>query len=107
MSELQAAHIFKYKELHPEDKTTGGESEKEQRVEDDNIEDTEFCHQQCEDGEVADESTKRAETQQELTLLLKALHMDPLSPFTHMSNEVRHMKEAGICKKNEKTYSLK
>ncbi|XP_071376656.1 protein FAM98B [Centroberyx affinis] len=86
VSELQAARILKYNESHPEDKTIGGESEKEQRVEDHIPEHDEFC-EEYEDGETVSDKRK-AETQEELTLLFQALDMDTSSQFPDVSNEV-------------------
>ncbi|XP_044210043.1 protein FAM98B [Thunnus albacares] len=87
VSELQAAHIIKHKDLHPEDKTTEEESEKEQRVEDHSCELTEFC-QKHEDDDVADNNRKKAEMQAECILLLRALNMDASSQFTDVMHEV-------------------
>ncbi|KAM4627275.1 protein FAM98A [Polymixia lowei] len=84
VSELQAAHILQYRELHPDDKTIDGETEKGQRVEDHN---NELC-QENEDGEVSDESTTKAETSAELTILLQALNIEPSSQYTDVLHEV-------------------
>lgn len=85
VSELQAAQIMKHKELHPEEKTTAEESEKEQRVEDHSRDLTEFC-QEYEDD--ADRDRRKAEMQAEWILLLHALDMDASSQFTDVLNEV-------------------
>lgn len=81
MSELQAAHIIKRKELHPEEKTTGEESEKEQRLEDHSHELLEY-----EDDDVSDR--RKAEMQAEWILLLHALDMDTSSQLTDVLSEV-------------------
>ncbi|XP_031716946.1 protein FAM98B [Anarrhichthys ocellatus] len=85
VSELQAAQIMKRKELHPEEKTTGDESEKEQRVKDDSRELTEFCQ---EDEDDDDKDRRKMETQAEWILLLHALDMDASLQFTDVSSEV-------------------
>lgn len=85
VSELQAAHIIKHKDVHCEEKTTGEESEKEQRVEDL----TEFC-QEYEDD---DKDRRKAEMQAEWILLLHALDMDPSSQFTDVLSEVSLIKD--------------
>lgn len=86
VSELQAACIIKYKELHPQDKTTGEACEKEQRVEDHSHVIIE-SHQENEDG---DENNRRtAEIQAEWILLLRALGTDTTSPLTDVLHEVR------------------
>ncbi|XP_068575094.1 protein FAM98B [Cebidichthys violaceus] len=85
VSELQAAQIMKRKELHPEEKTTGDESEKEQRVKDHSHELTEFCQ---EDEDDDDKDRRKMETQAEWILLLHALDMDASSQFTDVLSEV-------------------
>lgn len=81
VSELQAAHIIKHKELHSEEKTTQEESEKEQRVQDHSREFTE-------EHEDDDEDQRKAEMQAEWILLLHALDMDASSQFTDVLSEV-------------------
>ncbi|XP_070826997.1 protein FAM98B [Chaetodon trifascialis] len=81
VSELQAAHIIKHKELHSEEKTTQEESEKEQRVQDHSGEFTE-------EYEDDDEDQRKAEMQAEWILLLHALDMDASSQFTDVLSEV-------------------
>ncbi|XP_029302447.1 protein FAM98B [Cottoperca gobio] len=85
VSELQAAQIIKHKELHPEEKTTGEDSEKEQRVEDHGHGLTEFC-QEYEDDD--DQDRRKAEMQAEWILLLHALDMDSSSQFTDVLSDV-------------------
>ncbi|XP_050921336.1 protein FAM98B [Lates calcarifer] len=84
VSELQAAHMIKHKESHPEDKTPGEESEKEQRVKDHSQELTEFC----EDDDDSDKDRRKAEAQAEWILLLHALDMDTTSQFADVMSEV-------------------
>ncbi|XP_029373792.1 protein FAM98B isoform X2 [Echeneis naucrates] len=72
VSELQAAHMIQHKEMHPEQKTTEEEFEKEQRVVDRS---QDVCHE-YEDDEGPDEDRRRAEIQAEWILLLRALDMD-------------------------------
>ncbi|KAF1394004.1 hypothetical protein PFLUV_G00022000 [Perca fluviatilis] len=81
VSELQAALIMKHKELHPEEKTTGEESEKEQRVE----ELAEFCEEYPDDD---DQERRKAEMQAEWILLMHALDMDASSQITDVLSEV-------------------
>ncbi|KAM7413291.1 hypothetical protein PAMA_020600 [Pampus argenteus] len=90
VSELQAAYIIKHKDVHPEDKTTGEESEKEQRVEDHSHELAEYCQEYEDDDDdgVSDNNRKKAEMQAEWILLLHALNMDASSQFTDMMHEV-------------------
>ncbi|XP_044058832.1 protein FAM98B [Siniperca chuatsi] len=87
VSELQAARIIKHKELHSEEKTTGEESGKEQRVEDHSHELAEFF-QEYEDDDVSDKDQRKAEMQAEWILLLHALDMDVSSQFTDVLHEV-------------------
>lgn len=97
VSELQAAHIIKYKGLHSEEETTKEESEKEQRVEDHSHELAEFC-QEYEDDDVSDKDQRKAEIQAEWILLLRALDMDTSSPFTDVLSEVSlDIRETGLC----------
>ncbi|XP_078477962.1 protein FAM98C-like [Lampetra planeri] len=85
VSELQAACIIKYKELHPEDKTTGEECGKEQRVEDHSHEITE-SYQENKDGD--ENNCRTAEIQAEWILLLHALGTDTASQLTDVLHEV-------------------
>uniref|UniRef100_A0A3Q2SVV1 Protein FAM98B n=1 Tax=Fundulus heteroclitus TaxID=8078 RepID=A0A3Q2SVV1_FUNHE len=85
VSELLAARIIKEKELHPEEKSTGGEeSAKEQRVEQHNYDKS---YQECKDG--ADADRKEAQMQAEWILLLRALGLDASSQFEDVQNEVK------------------
>ncbi|XP_062275251.1 protein FAM98B isoform X1 [Scomber scombrus] len=92
VSELQAARIFKHHELHPEDKTTGGESEKEQRVDD-------HSHELAEEyeDEGSDSDRRKAEMQAEWILLLHALNMDASSQFTDVMKEVESRLASQSC----------
>uniref|UniRef100_A0A3B4F2N0 Uncharacterized LOC102198432 n=1 Tax=Pundamilia nyererei TaxID=303518 RepID=A0A3B4F2N0_9CICH len=75
VSELQAAHIIKYKESDPDERATEADSEKEQRVED-------LSRDFCEENEGDDgsgENRRKAEMQAEWILLLRALNMDASS----------------------------
>uniref|UniRef100_A0A3P8QEV2 Im:7138535 n=1 Tax=Astatotilapia calliptera TaxID=8154 RepID=A0A3P8QEV2_ASTCA len=75
VSELQAAHIIKYKESHPDERATEADSEKEQRVED-------LSRDFCEENEGDDglgENRRKAEMQAEWILLLRALNVDASS----------------------------
>lgn len=81
VSELQAAHIIKHKELHSEEKTTQAECEKEQRVED-------HSHELSEEHEDGNKDQRKAEMQAEWILLLHALDMDASSQFTDLLTEV-------------------
>jgi len=85
VAELQAAHITRRKDSHPEEKTTGDESEKEQRVRDRSREPAEFGEED-EDDDAKDR--RKAEMQAEWILLLHALDMDASSHFTDVSSEV-------------------
>lgn len=85
VSELQAAHIMKYKESHAEEKITEEESEKEQRVEDHSCKLDEFCQDYADDDE-SDE--RKSELQAEWILLLRALDMDASCQFTDVLKEV-------------------
>ncbi len=80
VSELQAARIIKHRDVHSEEKTTGEESEKEQRVED--------LTELCQEYEDEDKDRRKAEMQAEWILLLHALDMDPSSQFTDVLSEV-------------------
>ncbi|XP_047450300.1 protein FAM98B [Mugil cephalus] len=84
VSELQAAHMIQHKELHPEEKITGDESEKEQRVEERHHDEAEFC-QDFED----DDDRRKAEMQAEWVLVLRALDMDASSQFADVMSEVK------------------
>lgn len=77
VSELQAAHMIKHKDLHPEENPAGEESPKEQRDE----------HAE-EYGDDVDSDRRRAEMQAEWILLLRALDMDASSQFTDVLSEV-------------------
>ncbi|XP_069004128.1 protein FAM98B [Embiotoca jacksoni] len=87
VSELQAARIIKRKESHPEEKMTGEESEKEQRVEDHSHELTERS-QEYED-DVSDPNRRKAEMEAECILLLHTLDMDASSQFPDVLNAVK------------------
>nr|XP_057936099.1 protein FAM98C [Doryrhamphus excisus] len=82
VSELQAAHIIKYKELHPEDNPSGEESEKEQRVVN-----TVALSQEYGDND-SNNNQSTAEMQAEWILLLHALNMDVFSPYPDVLHEV-------------------
>ncbi|XP_037124613.1 protein FAM98B [Syngnathus acus] len=82
VSELQAAHIIKYKELQSEDTAAGEEAAKEQRVEEMNV----VC-QEHEDND-ANNNQRMAEIQAEWTLLLHALNMDTSSQYPDVLQEV-------------------
>ncbi|XP_054650433.1 protein FAM98B [Dunckerocampus dactyliophorus] len=82
VSELQAAQIIKHKELHPEDKPCGEESEKEQRV----MNTTAFSQEYDDSDSNNNQST--AEMQAEWILLLHALNMDGSSPYPDVLHEV-------------------
>ncbi|XP_023256630.1 protein FAM98B-like [Seriola lalandi dorsalis] len=84
VSELQAAHMIQHKELHPEEKTTGEESEKEQRAVDQS---QEFC-QEHEEDDVYDKDRRKAEMQAEWILLLRALDMDASTQLADVLSEV-------------------
>ncbi|XP_008274556.1 protein FAM98B [Stegastes partitus] len=86
ISELQAASILKHKDLHPEEKTAGEESEKEQRVESHSHEVAE-CYREYDDDDVSDR--RKAEMQAEWILLLHALDMDASSQFEDVLSEVK------------------
>ncbi|XP_061537708.1 protein FAM98B [Phycodurus eques] len=78
VSELQAAHIIKHKELDSKDKPAGEETAKEQRVE----EITAFCQQH--EGN----NRRTAEMQAEWVLLLHALNMDTSCQYSDVLHEV-------------------
>ncbi|XP_034723727.1 protein FAM98B [Etheostoma cragini] len=89
VSELQAALILKQKELHPEEETTGEDSEKEKRVE----EVTEFCQEypdddDDDDDDEDDKDRRKAEMQAEWILLMHALDIDSSSKITDVLREV-------------------
>uniref|UniRef100_A0A3Q1GDK4 Protein FAM98B-like n=1 Tax=Acanthochromis polyacanthus TaxID=80966 RepID=A0A3Q1GDK4_9TELE len=86
VSELQAASIIKHKDLHPEEKTTAEESEKEQRVEGLSHEVSECC-QESDNDDVSER--RNAEMQAEWILLLHALDMDTSSQFEDVLSEVK------------------
>ncbi|XP_040060264.2 protein FAM98C isoform X2 [Gasterosteus aculeatus] len=87
LSELQAARIVKRKELHPEEKTTAGESEKEQRAPERSRELAKFGEEyEYEDDE--DKDRRTAEMQAEWILLLHALDMDASAQFPDVLSEV-------------------
>lgn len=90
ISELQAARMIKNKELHPEEKMTEEESEKEQRVEDYSHEVTEEDEDEDDDS---DKERRKAEMQAEWILLLHALDMDTSSESTDVISEVGVIKE--------------
>ncbi|XP_035011446.1 protein FAM98B [Hippoglossus stenolepis] len=83
VSELQAAHMIKHQELHHEEKTTGDESEKEQRVVDHSHEDEDE-----EEEDYSDKERRKAEMQAEWILVLHALNMDASSQFEDVLSEV-------------------
>ncbi|XP_019943704.1 protein FAM98B [Paralichthys olivaceus] len=83
VSELQAAHLIKRKELHPEEKTTGDESEKEQRVEDHSHEDEDE-----EEEDYSEKERRKAEMQAEWILVMHALNMNTSSQFEDVLSEV-------------------
>ena len=84
---MQAAHILRYKALHPADHTvTEEEAERDQRVDDpydDSPED--------EDGDDEDATSleRKEETHTEVTLLIEDLHLDAASQFSDIIHEVR------------------
>lgn len=92
VSELQAAHIIKHKELHPEEKSAAEESEKEQRVDCNSLVATEFC-QEDEDVDVSETNRRTSEMQAEWILLLHALGLDASSQFEDVLSEVSVKKE--------------
>lgn len=77
VSELQAAHMLKYKECHPEDTKPLSESGKEQRQRESNP-DTEN-ETRLDDKEVM----------KELLELFQALDMDPASQLSDVYSQVR------------------
>ncbi|XP_026168854.1 protein FAM98B [Mastacembelus armatus] len=86
VSELQAAHIIRHKEVNPEEKSKGEESEQEQRVEDHSHELAELCQEH--DNDASDKDRTKAEMQAEWILLLRALDMDASSQFADVLSEV-------------------
>lgn len=78
---MQAAHIIKYKESHPDEQATEADSEKEQRLSRD------FCEEN-EGNDGSGENRRKAEMQAEWILLLRALNMDASSRFEDVLNEV-------------------
>ena len=89
VSELEAARILKYKAAHPDDQTSAGKTELEQRVEEPTHQNTELC-QSLEDGKV-DMGMRREEMSTEFALLLQALDMDASSQYPDVLQEVRLM----------------
>lgn len=89
VSELQAARMLQYRELHPDDTADRGETstERGQRA-GDPCDDEAERRQQVEDDEVSDASTRREETLAEFALLLRALDMEAVSQFSDVLNEV-------------------
>ncbi|XP_061575314.1 protein FAM98B [Cololabis saira] len=87
VSELQAVRVIKHKELHPEENSAEGESEKEQRVDDNSHAVTEF-HQENE-NDVSDANRREAEIQAEQILLLHALSLEASSEFDDVLSEVK------------------
>lgn len=83
VSELQAAHILRYKEMHREELTPTEECEKEQRVEDLSHDVTEVCQ------ENEDDDKRKLEMEAEWTLLLHALDMDVSSQFEDVLSQVK------------------
>lgn len=86
VSELQAARIIKYQEMHPEEKTTEEDSEKQQRAKEEDP-----SHQLTEvsgGGMDGDEERRMAETQAEWILLLRALDLNASSQFADVLSEV-------------------
>ncbi|KAK2912551.1 protein FAM98B [Channa argus] len=78
VSELEAAHMIRYKETHPEEEAkTEEESEKQQRV----------FTKLCEDCEENDR--RKAEIQAEWILVLRALDMDATAEFKDVLSEVK------------------
>lgn len=93
VSELQAAGMIKYQELHPEVVTEGEEPAKEQRVPDHSSENAAICQEHDEDGDASDRNTRQTEMQAEWKLLLEALDTDASSQFADVEREVRLMHE--------------
>lgn len=81
VSELQAAETIRHKELHPEEKTGGDESQKEQRIKD-------YRQEEYHDNGISHEDRRKAEMQAEWILLLHALDMDTSSQFADVLSEV-------------------
>lgn len=97
VSELQAAHIIKHKESHPEETTAEEESEKEQRVEDHSYEIAEICQTyECND------ERRKAEMQAEWILVLHSLDMDASSQFPDVLSEVRFINKSKSWLQTEK-----
>ncbi|KAL0994030.1 hypothetical protein UPYG_G00116930 [Umbra pygmaea] len=87
ISELQAARMIQHKVLHPEDETNEVESGKEQRGEDQTIDDLRnWCLDN--DGHELVQGDCKAETKRELSLLLHALNMEESSMLTDVCLEV-------------------
>ncbi|XP_010868808.2 protein FAM98B [Esox lucius] len=88
VSELQAARILQYNELHPEDRMSEGDLEKEQRAIDRSIVDLKNWCQEYEDCHEMVQGDRKAETKTEMSLLLQSLNMDESSTFTDVCHEV-------------------
>ncbi|XP_077578911.1 protein FAM98C [Stigmatopora nigra] len=88
LSELLAAHIINYKELHSEDKPAGNDAAKEQRVE----EMTTFSPEQ--EGNYAKNELWEAELQAEWLLVLHALNLDASSQYL----DVLHKAELQVAR---------
>ncbi|CAL8345601.1 unnamed protein product [Arctogadus glacialis] len=86
VSELEAARILKYKAAHPDDQTSAGKTELEQRVEEPTHQNTELC-KSLEDCKV-DMGMRREEMSAEFALLLQALDMDASSQYPDVLQEV-------------------
>ncbi|XP_036380965.1 protein FAM98A [Megalops cyprinoides] len=88
VSELQAARILLYRELHPEDRAKGGDTEKEQRESGDRgVDLVEENQERGGYGGVGDREGERDKTK-EITQLLQALDLDPSSQLTDIYTEV-------------------
>ena len=90
VSELEAARILECKAAHPDDQSSAGKTELEQRVEEPTHQNTELC-QSLQDCEVHDMSMRREEMSAEFALLLQALDMDASSQYADVLQEVRLM----------------
>lgn len=80
MSELQAAHILKYKESHPDDAEPVNESGKEQRDKGNYLQNV--------DETTLDEGDKEKNIMKELVELFKTLKMDPASQLNDAYTQV-------------------
>ncbi|CAJ1065532.1 protein FAM98B [Xyrichtys novacula] len=85
VSELQAAHIMRYRESHAEEKKAEEESVKEQRGEDHSCKLADFCQEYADDS-VSDK--RKAEIQAEWILLQRALDLESSCQFTDVLKEV-------------------